>query len=148
MTPAVTDALNASAPELRGQASGVLQAARQVGGSVGLAIMGTIVVTVQHDHFSSFLRGLPPQAAPQTERMERLLSEVESGDRSALRQLPEQAIETARYALTAGVSSAYYVAAGVLLAGAVAAGLLLRRAQAADAEAPAPAVTAGKVVAG
>jgi EmrB/QacA subfamily drug resistance transporter len=53
MTPAMTDALNSAAPALRGQASGVLQTVRQVGGTVGLAIMGTIVVSITSDRAGS-----------------------------------------------------------------------------------------------
>jgi predicted MFS family arabinose efflux permease len=53
MTPAMTDALNSAAPALRGQASGVLQTVRQIGGTVGLAIMGTIVVSITNDRAGS-----------------------------------------------------------------------------------------------
>jgi hypothetical protein len=46
MTPASTDAMNVADPELRGQASGVMQTMRQVGGTIGIAVMGTIVANV------------------------------------------------------------------------------------------------------
>jgi EmrB/QacA subfamily drug resistance transporter len=47
MTPASTDSLNVAAPGLRGEASGLVQTVRQVGGTVGLAVMGAIVAHVQ-----------------------------------------------------------------------------------------------------
>jgi EmrB/QacA subfamily drug resistance transporter len=53
ITPASTDSLNAAQPALRGQASGVIQTVRQVGGTIGLAVMGTIVATVSANHANS-----------------------------------------------------------------------------------------------
>jgi MFS family permease len=50
MTPASTDCMNTALPALRGEASGVMQTVRQVGGTVGLAIMGTIIAGAQGDH--------------------------------------------------------------------------------------------------
>jgi EmrB/QacA subfamily drug resistance transporter len=47
MSPTTTDAMSVSPGPLRGQASGVLQTVRQVGGTVGLAIVGAIVAHVQ-----------------------------------------------------------------------------------------------------
>lgn len=47
MTPASTDCMNCAARELRGEASGVMQTVRQVGGTVGLAVMGTVVAHVE-----------------------------------------------------------------------------------------------------
>lgn len=47
MTPASTDCMNTAPAKLRGEASGVMQTVRQVGGTVGLAIMGTIIAHVE-----------------------------------------------------------------------------------------------------
>ena len=44
--PATTDALGAAAPGERSQASGITQTARQVGGVIGIAILGAIVAHV------------------------------------------------------------------------------------------------------
>jgi MFS family permease len=49
MTPALTDSMNAAEARLRGQVSGVLQTVRQVGGTLGVAIMGAIVANAQLD---------------------------------------------------------------------------------------------------
>jgi EmrB/QacA subfamily drug resistance transporter len=63
MGPANTDGMNAAARDFRGQASGVIQTVRQIGGTVGLAIMGTIVVNVQHSQLETSLaaRGVSPE---------------------------------------------------------------------------------------
>lgn len=50
MTPASTDCMNAAPPRLRGEASGVMQTVRQIAGTVGLAIMGTVVANVEASH--------------------------------------------------------------------------------------------------
>lgn len=50
ITPAMTTGvLTSSPPETAGLASGILNAGRQVGGSIGVALMGTLVQT-HHDH--------------------------------------------------------------------------------------------------
>lgn len=104
MTPAFTDSMNSAAVELRGQASGVIQTVRQVGGTVGLAIMGTIVATIE----SSKLDGFDPTSGTSP-------------------------VEAAHDALTDAISVAYYVAGGALLFAAVIGALLLRRVAASDA---------------
>lgn len=43
ISPATTDALNAADPRERGEASGLTQMTRQLGGSIGLAILGAII---------------------------------------------------------------------------------------------------------
>ena len=43
ISPASTDALNAAAPQERGEASGLTQMTRQLGGSIGLAVLGAIL---------------------------------------------------------------------------------------------------------
>jgi EmrB/QacA subfamily drug resistance transporter len=47
MSPANTDALSAAPPAQRGQASGLVQTVRQVGGTVGIAVLGAVVSHVQ-----------------------------------------------------------------------------------------------------
>jgi EmrB/QacA subfamily drug resistance transporter len=43
ISPASTDAMNAAAPRQRSQASGLTQMMRQVGGTIGLAVLGTVI---------------------------------------------------------------------------------------------------------
>ena len=56
MTPASTDAMNTAPAAQRGQAQGATQTLRQVGGTVGLAVMGTTVAIVQHGRLAGFAR--------------------------------------------------------------------------------------------
>jgi EmrB/QacA subfamily drug resistance transporter len=46
ISPGTTDALGAAAPGDRSQASGLLQTLRQVGGTVGIAVLGAVVAAV------------------------------------------------------------------------------------------------------
>jgi EmrB/QacA subfamily drug resistance transporter len=48
ISPASTDAMNAAAPGQRSQASGLTQMMRQVGGTIGLAVLGTIIADHTH----------------------------------------------------------------------------------------------------
>ena len=48
ISPATTDALGAAKPADRSQASGLVQTMRQIGGAVGLAVLGAIVSAVSH----------------------------------------------------------------------------------------------------
>lgn len=48
ISPATTDALGGAAPSERSQASGLIQTVRQLGGAVGLAVLGAIVSGVSH----------------------------------------------------------------------------------------------------
>jgi EmrB/QacA subfamily drug resistance transporter len=46
ISPGTTDALGAAAPQQRSQASGIVQTVRQVGGVIGIAVLGAIVANV------------------------------------------------------------------------------------------------------
>jgi EmrB/QacA subfamily drug resistance transporter len=104
MTPASTDTMNAAPAALRGEASGVMQTTRQVGGTIGLAIMATAVAQVQ--------------AAS--------LTEPAHGGTAA-------AAAAAADAFTSGVSTAYYVGGAVVLAAALIGFAVLRPERPADA---------------
>jgi EmrB/QacA subfamily drug resistance transporter len=141
MTPASTDAMNAAPSALRGEASGVMQTMRQVGGTVGLAIMGTVAATIQSNQLDDFADQAGASPA-QREQFERALSEVQ-GDPSALAGLPPETVSEAEDALVSGIQAAYYVGGAAVLAGAILAGLLLRRVSAADAPDAAVPATPG-----
>ena len=135
MTPASTDAMNTAPAAYRGEASGVMQTVRQVGGTVGLAIMATVVATVESDKLTDF--AVRVRATPeQRELFGHALAEAQ-GNPSALRGVPDGAIDAAEDALTSGIRASFLVAGAVVLVGALIAGLLLRRVRAADAEPPA-----------
>src|SRR4051812_1124713 len=130
MSPTNTDALNAAPPKDRGEASGVIQTLRQIGGSVGLALMGTVVASVQQDHIDAFVNanpGVSPAA------IERVLSESGGAGKAGV---SPTVLDAAQDALTAATSSSYYVAAAVMALAGLAAVLLLRHLRATDAPAP------------
>jgi len=129
MSPTNTDALNAAPPKDRGEASGVIQTLRQVGGSVGLAIMGTIVASVQTDHVNSFVAANPQDAA----QVAQILKEPTAATSA---NTSPGVLSAVHDAVTAATSASYWVAGSVLIAAAVVAFALLRHVQASDAPAP------------
>ena len=58
ISPATTGALGAPAPGERSQASGIVQTVRQVGGVIGIAVLGAIVAGVS----SVLAPGASPEA--------------------------------------------------------------------------------------
>ena len=63
ITPASTDAMNTAPAALRNRASGVMNTLKQVGGTLGLAIMGTAMTTVQHDRLTHYANSVGATAA-------------------------------------------------------------------------------------
>jgi EmrB/QacA subfamily drug resistance transporter len=114
MTPVSTDVLNTAPPACRGQAQGIIQTLRHMGGTVGLAIMGTAVARTQRTRLAGALSAIHGDPA--------MLSKLSTATQGALRD-----------SLAAGISSALYIGGAVVLAGAVAAWALLRRVAPADA---------------
>ena len=130
ITPTTTDALNAADPALRGQASGVVQTMRQVGGTVGIAILGTIVANVQHNQVADWIAADPAQRSGDVTQIETVLANPDAAPTAALNP---DVIAMLKDAATTAVSSAYWVAGAVSLLSAVVAVLVLRRVRAADA---------------
>jgi hypothetical protein len=56
MSPVNTDALNRVGLRQRGEASGIVQTARNFGSALGVAVIGTVVLTVQQDKIEDLLR--------------------------------------------------------------------------------------------
>jgi EmrB/QacA subfamily drug resistance transporter len=133
MTPSNTDAMNVAAPELRGQASGLVQTMRNVGGTIGIAVSGTVVAHVLHSRLSDFVAADPHATPEQLERAERVLSEGATGRAQALDDISPRVIGEVEEAFTGAVAAGYWVGAGVMLASAVVAFALLRRREASDA---------------
>jgi EmrB/QacA subfamily drug resistance transporter len=137
MGPSNTDAMNATPRQLRGEASGVIQTVRQVGGTIGLAIMGTIVVNVQHSKLEDFLSGIgaPPSLVP---TIENTLSQGGAQQQAATRQIPgaerTEIINGVQDAVVSGLTWAYYVGAIVMAVGAVLALAVLRHERFEEAE--------------
>ncbi|MGO9295064.1 MAG: MFS transporter [Streptosporangiaceae bacterium] len=61
MPTALNAALGALSPERSGSGSALITAMRQVGGTIGVAVLGTVLATAYQSHLS--LAGLPPAAA-------------------------------------------------------------------------------------
>jgi EmrB/QacA subfamily drug resistance transporter len=140
-TPTYTDAMNTAPAAQRGQAQGVTMTLRQVGGTVGLAIMGTVVATVQHDRLADFARRAGASVADRA-RVTAAIAAAH-GDPALLGRLPQGTLIALRDSLLSGISSALYIGGGVVLAGAAVAWALLRRMPAADAPAAWVPVTLG-----
>jgi EmrB/QacA subfamily drug resistance transporter len=140
MSPSNTDAMNAAPSALRGEASGVVQTVRQVGGTVGLAVVGTIVATVQHDRLTDFLLGIG-EPANQVPKLEGLLAQETETKQAVAAGIPraeqQQLLEGARDAITDGISVAYWACGGVMVAAAVGAWMILRRGEYAEKGPPA-----------
>jgi MFS family permease len=132
MSPTNTDALNAAPPKDRGEASGVIQTLRQVGGAVGLAVMGTIVANVQSDHIQSFIAANPSQAA----EMDKVLAQPGGTSAAAQAGVSSSVLDAVHDAVTTATSTSYYVAGGALALAGVVAFLVLRHVRATDAPAP------------
>lgn len=141
MGPASTDTMNAAAAKLRGEASGVMQTVRQVGGTVGLAIMGTIVANVQSDKLTSSVEQLGGTAAQATQVGD-LLADP-SASSSDLAQVPTDVLTAASDAFVSAVGTSYWVCGAVMIVAALAAAAVLRRVEASDAAGDPPPVAIG-----
>ena len=66
LSPASTDAVNRASRLSYGEATGITQTVRNYAASLGLAILGTVLVTGLRSHITSSLeaRGLPPAGRP------------------------------------------------------------------------------------
>ena len=130
MSPTNTDALNAAPARLRGAASGVVQTGRQVGATVGLAVIGTVVASIQHHRLDEYLSGLGA-SQEQTDEIATALAQGSEEQAEVARSVPQaeldQVLEAARDAITDGIAAAYYIAGGAMLLAAVVAAVTLRR---------------------
>jgi EmrB/QacA subfamily drug resistance transporter len=131
MTPASTDAMNTAPPAWRGQAQGVVQTLRHLGGTVGLAIMSVVVASIQRARLTAYAN----QGGARTAGREHLTTVLAAahGDPAMLNGLSAATRGALRDSLVAGIGGALYIGAAVMVAGAVAAWALLRRMPAADA---------------
>ncbi len=136
MSPTNTDALNTAPAKHRGQASGVISTARQVGSTFGIAIGGTIVATISNNRIVSFLEG-QGESADQAESLERVLSENEGSQAAIAGTIPaaeqEAVLNATRDGITDGIAGAYWASAGVVFIAALIALVFLRRERATDA---------------
>jgi EmrB/QacA subfamily drug resistance transporter len=116
--PANVDALTAVGPALRGQAAGLIQLLRQLGGVFGLAVIGTVVATIQHDRLSDSLAGAGV-SPDRVQGLERILAEDPGSQRAIAADVTHghvgAALRVARDAIVDAIGTAYYVAASVVV---------------------------------
>jgi MFS family permease len=142
MGPSNTDAMNAAAAEFRAQAQGVIQTVRQVGATIGLAIMGVVVTQVETSRLESSLGalGLPESEIAQVENV---LSKGASDQGDALARVPasERAaiVEDVTDSVTDGIAAALYIGGAALVLGAVVGFVVLRHLRYDDEGVPAVA---------
>jgi len=111
MPPAMNAALGALSAERSGVGSGLIQAMRQVGSAVGVAILGTVLNAAYRDRVD--VSHLPTQAAGAVK------NSVTAGVAVAGRLGDPGLLGSVRSAFTHGMDLSLLVAAGVALAGAV-----------------------------
>ena len=109
---------------------------------MGIALLGTLVATVQNDRLSDLLLGLGESEA-RVESAERILAENPAGQAEITGGLsPEQArqvVEGSQDAIVDGIAAAYWAAGGAMLLAAIVAFTILRRMDyAEDSAKPAP----------
>jgi EmrB/QacA subfamily drug resistance transporter len=122
MTPATTEITDALPPALQSVGSAMNDLARELGGALGIAVLGSVLSAAYRSHLP--LPGMPPQAA-----------EAARSSLAAATAIGGPVVARAQSAFAAGLHAALLGAAGVAVAAAVAVALLLRRA---DGTAPGP----------
>jgi len=117
LTPANTDGLSRVPKDRRGQASGLLQTFRQLGSTLGLALIGTLVVGVERAGISRLVERHGGTAAHRKE-LGRLLSESAEGQAAALGKITEAGPELLtglKAAATRGISAGFTLSAAVMV---------------------------------
>ncbi len=130
MGPLNTDALSASPPELRGQASGLIQSMRQAGGTLGLAAMAAIIAASEVVLLSNRLRDLGFSNLSE-ESTAKLTSKTPSEQAELLSIVPVDrrpaVIDAARDSLAEAISIGFWSSAAVMVGCAVLAAFLFKR---------------------
>lgn len=111
----MSTALSAVDYPQRGMASGIASAARQLGSSVGLALIGSVMVTVNGNHLSRFIKGAPaPIDQLSFEDLESLLVGASAAEQHVSQLSTDQVsrlTDAAASAYTSGFSAAMYMMA-------------------------------------
>jgi len=115
-------ALSAFTAERSGSASALMTASRQVGATIGVAVLGTVIATVYRSHLH--LAGLPASAAALVR------SSVAAGVAVA-KAAPAPAsallLDMVRQSYTSGVDAMLFVCAGIAIAAAILAAIFIPR---------------------
>jgi MFS transporter, DHA2 family, multidrug resistance protein len=117
MPQAMNAALGVLDPERAGTGSGLLQAFRQVGGTVGVAVLGTVLNSVYRSNVDT--SGLPAQAADAVEKG------LGGGLAVATKAGSADLLSDVRDAFMTSLNTTMWVSAGIAVAGAVLAAALM-----------------------
>ncbi|GAA1127416.1 DHA2 family efflux MFS transporter permease subunit [Kribbella jejuensis] len=117
MPQAMNAALGVLDPERAGTGSGLLQAFRQVGGTVGVAVLGTVLNSVYRHHVDT--TGLPAQVADAAERS------LAGGLAVAAKTNAPALAADVRDAFLTSLNTTMWVSGGIAVAGAVLAATLM-----------------------
>jgi EmrB/QacA subfamily drug resistance transporter len=130
-------AMGAIAAEKAGVASGVLNTARQVGGALGIAVLGAVATARIASQWDDFVAAAPPALQPQATRLGEL---VQGGQLAPIGRLAGPAAsDVAASAFMTGFSAAMWTAAALTLLAAAVALVGLRGARAAAQASAVPA---------
>ncbi|TDW22739.1 DHA2 family efflux MFS transporter permease subunit [Kribbella kalugense] len=117
MPQAMNAALGVLDPERAGTGSGLLQAFRQVGGTVGVAVLGTVLNSVYRNNVDT--TGLPAQAADAVEKS------LGGGLAVAAKAGSADLLSSVRDAFMTSLNTTMWVSGGIAVAGAVLAAVLM-----------------------
>ena len=138
MPTALNSALGALSPERSGSGSALITALRQVGGTIGVAVLGTVLATVYRSYLH--LEGLPANAAGPAK------SGIAGGIAVAQAARSVPLLDAVRSAYVNGMDVMLWVCAGIAAAAALLALAFLPRGSGASVrDAPAPSRPAGRV---
>jgi EmrB/QacA subfamily drug resistance transporter len=135
MPTTASTAMGSVSPDKAGIASGVVNASRQVGGALGIAILGTVGASVATSKWNSFASSVPASSKP---KLDALTGLVVGGQSRRIGGLAGQhAQDAAASAFVHGLNSAMYVGGALTLAAAFVAFFGLKGFQQARAKAQA-----------
>jgi len=119
MPQAMNAALSALSPERSGSGSALISAMRQVGATIGVAVLGTVLDSVYRGHLD--VTGLPAAAAAAAK------SSVVAGVAVAHELGSAALLDSVRYAFVQGLDTMLWVCGGIALVSAILALLFLPR---------------------
>jgi len=133
MPQTMNAALSALSAERSGAGSALISAMRQVGATIGVAILGTVLLSVYRTHL--VVAGLPEAAASAAK------SSVVAGVAIAQKTGSASLLDSVRHAFVTGMDTMLWVCAGIALVSAILAVLFLpRRADGTEVAVPEDAV--------
>jgi DHA2 family multidrug resistance protein-like MFS transporter len=113
MPTTASTAMGSVSPDKAGIASGVVNASRQVGGALGIAILGTVGASVASSHWSTFTKTVSPSARP---KLQALNDAVVGGQSRAIGKIAgAHAQDAAASSFVHGLNAAMYVGSGLTL---------------------------------